>query len=176
MKTKQVLYRGKYLQLCRSEHWEWVERVNCSGVVMMVARTPQGKVLLVEQYRIPLGKAVIEFPAGLVGDRCGAGEELLEAARRELLEETGYEAERWTRLGEGPPSAGLSPETITIFLAEGLRKVGEGGGDDTEEIRVHEVPMEEIDAWLEQRRAEGLAIDPKVYAGLYFLRGQKAGV
>lgn len=169
MSDAGVLYRGRFLQLKERQGWEWVERVNCTGVVMLVARTPEGKVLLVEQYRIPVGAPVIEFPAGLVGDGAGHGEDLATAARRELLEETGYEAGVLEFLSEGPPSAGLSPEAITIFLASDLKRVGEGGGDATETILVHEVPEGEVEAWLEAKQREGCRVDPKVYAGLYFL-------
>ena len=173
MKQSEVLYRGQFLQLKRHEGWEWVERVNCTGVVMILAMTGDNKVVLVEQYRIPIGASVIEFPAGLVGDVAGAGEDLVEAAHRELLEETGYEAGALHYLAEGPPSAGLSPETISIFLAKDLKKRGPGGGDATENIIVHEVDWNEIDSWLKGKKDEGCQIDPKVYAGLYFLA--KAG-
>jgi len=174
MLEKQVLFRGKYLQLVQSQNWEWVERVRCSGVVMMVAKTPEGKFLFVEQFRIPMGRSVVEFPAGLVGDLNDAGEALEAAAARELLEETGYEASAWKLLGEGPPSAGLSPETISIFLATGLKKVGPGGGDETESIQVHEIEPAKLSVWLAKKQAAGSLIDPKVYAGLYLL--QQAGV
>ncbi|MCE9624076.1 MAG: NUDIX hydrolase [Deltaproteobacteria bacterium] len=166
---KRVLSRGNYLQLVAKDRWEWVERVNCTGVVMIVAKTPENKVVLVEQFRIPVGLSVVEFPAGLVNDREGDDEDLETAARRELLEETGFEAGALERVGEGPPSAGMSPELITIFLAKDLRKVSAGGGDETESITVHEVPSGEIDAWLEAKQSAGSLIDPKVFAGLYFL-------
>ncbi len=174
MAEKEVLFRGQYLQLVRSGTWEWVERVRCSGVVMMVAKTPEGKLLFVEQFRTPLGKTVIEFPAGLVGDLNDSGEALETAATRELTEETGYEAATWEWLGVGPPSAGLSPETINIFLGKGLKKVGPGGGDETESIQVHEVEPAQVGAWLKQKQAAGCLVDPKVYAGLYLM--QQAGV
>jgi len=105
----------------------------------------------------------------LVNDRVGDDEDLETAARRELLEETGFEAGALEQVGEGPPSAGMSPELITIFLAKDLRKVSAGGGDETESITVHEVPSGEIDAWLEAKQSAGSLIDPKVFAGLYFL-------
>lgn len=166
---KRVLSRGKYLQLVAKEGWEWVERVNCTGVVMIVGKTPEHKVVLVEQFRIPVGLSVVEFPAGLVNDRMGDDEDLETAARRELLEETGFEAGMMEQVGEGPPSAGLSPELITIFMAKDLRKVSDGGGDETESIVVHEVPLGEIDPWLEAKQSAGCLIDPKVFAGLYLL-------
>ena len=112
---------------------------------------------------------VIELPAGLAGDAPGqAGEDLAQAARRELYEECGYEAGQLELLTEGPPSAGLSSEYISLFKATGLRQTGPGGGDASEAITVHKVPLAEVHAWLEARRGEGLMIDPKVYAGLYF--------
>ncbi|HCU23977.1 MAG TPA: hypothetical protein DF383_03090 [Deltaproteobacteria bacterium] len=169
---KEILYRGNYLQLVKKQNWEWVERVNCSGVVMMLGMTAERKVILVEQYRVSLGKNVIEFPAGLVGDQDKA-ENLETAARREFLEETGYTAERWTLLMDGPPSAGMSSETVSIFLAEALKKVGAGGGDESEKITVHEVELSQVEEWLWTRRREGTAVDPKVYSGLYFLLAAK---
>ncbi len=172
-REKKILYRGKYLQLCESEGWEWVERVGCNGVVMILPLTEAGEAVLIDQYRVPLGKRVVEFPAGLVGD-CEASEESLEtAALRELEEETGFTAEWLTRVAFGPPSAGLSPESVDVFLATGLSRVGEGGGDETEDIEVAVVPLAEVEGWLEKKIAEGCLIDPKVYAGLYFLKREE---
>lgn len=166
--TKRILGEGKYLRLREAEGWEWVERVNCTGVVMILAMTAEKKVVLVEQYRVPVGASVIEFPAGLVGD-CETGECMESAAKRELLEETGYLAREFTLVAEGPPSPGMSPETISIFLAQGLKKQDEGGGDPTESIVVHEVPLADVESWLRTQSAQGKRIDPKIYAGLYFL-------
>lgn len=168
-REKEILYRGKYLQLCRSDRWEWVERVGCSGVVILLPVTDAGEVVLIDQYRMPVAKRVVEFPAGLVGDLDAADESLETAAQRELLEETGYRAARLTRVAEGPPSAGMSPETVDIFIASDLTKVGEGGGDATEDIAVSLIPRNEIEAWLQKKSSEGCLIDPKVYAGLYWL-------
>ena len=137
---------------------------------MLAALTDDGRLLLVEQYRIPVGRRVIEPPAGLVGDVVGEEEEALEtAARRELLEETGYEARQLELVTIGPPSAGLASEIVAFFVARGLTRIHEGGGDDSEEIVVHAVPLGEADRWLEARAAEGAMIDPKVYAAMYFL-------
>lgn len=167
----KVLAEGRHLRLVSRGGWEYADRGNVTGIVVIVALTPEDKVILVEQNRPPVGGRVIELPAGLAGDVAGSeSEALTEAARRELLEETGYAAESFTRLFEGPPSAGLSSEVLTFFRADGLTKVEAGGGDDSEDIRIHEVPLEHITGWLLHRaQAEGVFIDPKIFAGLYFL-------
>ena len=168
--TPEIIAEGKFLRFMRRGHWEYVERRNISGIVGIVAVTSESKLLLVEQFRPPLQKNVIELPAGLAGDITGSEEELLaEAARRELLEETGYAAERFELLTEGAASAGLCDEIIGLFKASGLKKVTDGGGDHSERITVHEIPLSEVHPWLEQRHQSGTVIDLKVYAGLCFL-------
>ncbi len=172
----EVLGEGRFLRLLRRGRWEFVERPNLRGVVGIVAVTGEGKLLLVEQYRQAVGATVIELPAGLAGDLPGAeGEELATAAQRELREETGYAAARMTFLCDGPPSAGVTNEVITLFLAEGLEKVEDGGGDETEEITIHEVPLAEVARWLEDRRREGKMLDLRIYTGLYFLLAGAGG-
>jgi len=167
----QTLADGKFIRLVRRGKWEYASRKGISGIVAIVAVTDDGKLVLVEQDRAPVGGRVIELPAGLAGDdKAHHGEELASAARRELLEETGYEAARFERVAEGPPSAGMTDEIITFFVARGLRKAGEAKGDGSEDIAVHEVPLGEIDRWLADRKQEGRRIDLKVYAGLYFAR------
>ncbi len=84
--------------------WEAVERLNCSGIVAVVPVTSDGELLLVRQFIPVLDNFVIEFPAGL-SDK---GESLIEAARRELIEETGYTSERMSHLTEAPISSGIS--------------------------------------------------------------------
>jgi ADP-ribose pyrophosphatase len=168
-KARRVMAEGRFARLVAAEGWEWIERVNTSGAVVIVAVTEDRELVLVEQHRIPLGCAVIELPAGLVGDTAGSAQEgLAEAARRELLEETGYAADCWEYLVEGPSSAGLATEVYSLFLARQARRVGPGGGDQAEDIRVHVVPLDRIEAWFEAKRGEGLLVDPRVYAGLYF--------
>ena len=143
--------------------------MNVSEAVIVVPITADRQLVLVEQYRIPLGCRVIELPAGLVGDTLGSEHEsLAEAACRELLEETGYEAAAMEFLVAGPSSPGLVNEVYSFFLARDARRVGLGGGDASERIHVHLVPLNEADAWLEQKRSAGMAVDPRVYAGLYF--------
>lgn len=167
----QSLYEGRYLMLRERNGWEFVQRHH--PVVAMVAWTESRELVLVEQYRHPIAQRTIEIPAGLVGDQADQGaESLIDAARRELEEETGFRAGRlreWIRL---PTSAGLSNEEVVFMLAEDLHKVGPGGGDATEDILVHCIAEDRIDAWLADQYQAGFAIDPKIYAALYWsLRG-----
>jgi ADP-ribose pyrophosphatase len=161
----RVLGSGRYLTLLDDAGWEYVTRPNIKGIVVIVAITDDDKLLLVEQYRPAVGGKVIELPAGLVGD-IDAGESLIVAAERELVEETGFAARELVALAEGPIAVGVSDETISFFRAVDLTRVGAGGGDATEAITVHEVPLGELHPFLAARAAEGLAVDPKIYAGL----------
>ena len=168
---KKKAYQGNYISVIEENGWEYVLRHNCSGIVIILALTPDSRLIFVEQFRIPVNNRVIEFPAGLAGDIHESRDEPMEeAARRELLEETGYEAGDISFLIEGPPSSGLSAEIISFFYAKDLRKVAEGGGDDSESIQVHEIPFDEVEEWLLKKSAEGVLVDPKVYTGLYFLQ------
>jgi ADP-ribose pyrophosphatase len=165
-----TLHTGKFLALIKEGHWEYVDRVNATGAALIVAVTAERKVLLVEQYRIPVHARTIELPAGIIGDEPGlTNESQAEAARRELLEETGYAAERVQRLTGGASCSGLTSERVTIFRASGLRRVAKGGGVEQEDIVVHEVPLAEVAEWLESKASTGILIDPKVYAGLFFV-------
>ncbi len=170
----EVMHTGRFLRLIQRGRWEFVDRINAKGAAVIAALTPQRRVLLIEQYRAALDRVVIEMPAGLVGDEGDAHEHFAVAATRELLEETGYEAAEMIEVAHGPPTPGLASELITFFLARGLRKVSAGGGTEHEDIRVVEVPLEEVDAWLQQRAKEGMLIDPKVYTGLYFIQRAEA--
>jgi ADP-ribose pyrophosphatase len=164
-----VIANGKHLRFMRKGHWEYAHRLGVTGIVGIVAVTDAGSLLLVEQYRIPVDKRVIELPAGLVGDEPGqAGETLLAAANRELLEETGYSAGKLSVLAAGPTSAGLSSEIITLVHATNLRKLTAGGGVEGEAIVVHEIPLPALDAQLKQWITEGKLVDLKVYAALHF--------
>ncbi len=167
---KEVLASGKYLSLVKRDGYEMVERINCTGIAVLLPLTDDGKVVLVEQFRPPVQKKCIELPAGLVRDlETAQGESIEAAALRELEEETGYLAENLEKIGFWPTSSGMSSEMVTVFKATGLKRVGAGGGDATENITVHVVSLREIDAWLKNMSNNGFLIDPKVYAGLYLL-------
>jgi ADP-ribose pyrophosphatase len=166
----ETLYTGKWLSLRKRGRWEYVERNNPGGAVIILAVTPDDNVLFVEQYRVSILKHTIEMPAGLVGDLHEHGDEdALLAAGRELEEETGYRCGRLEFVHEGPSSSGMSTEMITFVRAWDLEKVGAGGGDETENIIVHEVPRSQAGQWLFARAAEGYSIDPKLFAGLWFI-------
>jgi ADP-ribose pyrophosphatase len=174
MDDSETLYEARYLRLMRRGRWEYAERTNASSAVIVVAVTPEDRVLFVEQYRHPVQCASIEMPAGLVGD-LGEAESVESAARRELLEETGWEATEIEFLMAGPSSSGMSNEMIAFVRAHGLRRIHAGGGDASEQITVHEVPRREAAQWLHRKLAEGYSIDPKLYAGLYFLERNTDG-
>jgi len=169
--SKTTLCTGKFLALIKEGRWEYVDRVNATGASIIVAVTDDRKILLVEQYRIPVHARTIELPAGIAGDEpeCG-GECDTSAARRELLEETGYEAGSMEPLATGAASSGITSEVVTFFRASNLRRVHAGGGVAHEEITVHEVPLTEVDEWLAAKARSGVLVDPKLYAGLYLAK------
>lgn len=164
----KIIGEGKFLRVWLRGTWEFVQRKGSTGVVVIAAMTDKKEVVLVEQFRVPLGKRVIELPAGLVGD-IDKSESFESAAQRELFEETGYWAKKTKVLMKGPASSGLSCEELTFCLASGLVKKGEGGGDHTEDIQTHIVPLKKIEGWLKKMEKKGRRIDPKIFSGLYFL-------
>jgi ADP-ribose pyrophosphatase len=167
---RRVLAEGRYLRLVAQSGWEWVERMNASGAAVIAALTEDERLVLVEQYRIPMQCRVVDLPAGLVGDDPGAaGEAMIDAARRELFEETGFEGSDWRIAVSGPASPGLATEVYSLFVVRGVQKTGPGGGDARENIEVHVVPLGELDAWLDAKRQRGVMVDPKIYLGRCFL-------
>lgn len=170
--ARAVLAEGRFLRFVNVDGWEFVERANCHDVVSIIAATDAGEVLLVEQYRPTMHARVIELPAGLAGDG-GTREELTATAERELLEETGYRPEGLRLAVAGPSSTGLTNEVISYYVADRVTREGDGGGVEGESITTHAVPLATIDAWLAQRQAAGVMVDPRVYIGLYFLARQR---
>lgn len=160
---EEVAWQGKWITAKRRGKWEYVSRARGIRAAVIVAIDADGHVLLVDQYRVPLGKRCLELPAGLIGDEAGhEGDSPFDAARRELIEETGYDCAAIEDLGEYHSSPGLVSESFTLVRATGLTKVGEGGGLEDEDIIVHRVPRAEIAAFVAAKRAEGLAIDVKL--------------
>ena len=163
----RVVFEGKWLRIKVQGRWEYAERTNAGGMaVIIVAVTPERKLLFVEQYRVPVGARTIEMPAGLVGD-VHSGESLELAAEREFLEETGWQAGHVQWLLTGPTSSGMSSEQVAFMRATDLRRMDAGGGDESEQILVHEVPIADAPRWMAEKMAEGYALDAKLWAGLW---------
>ena len=163
-----TLAEGRYLRLVRRGRWEYAERTNASCAVIIIAVTPDDKLLFVEQFRLTMNANTIEMPAGLVGD-LDAHDTMETAARRELLEETGWQADEVKLLMVGPSSSGMSNELIAFVRARSLTRIDAGGGDACEDIIVHEVPVSDAPRWLAQKMTEGYSMDPKLWAGLWLL-------
>jgi ADP-ribose pyrophosphatase len=158
--AEETLWEGKYLVAKRRGRWEYISRTrNISAAVILAV--DEGEVILVEQYRVALGRNCLELPAGLIGDE-EEGEAAETAALRELEEETGYRAARMTGLGLFYSSPGMASEGFTLLRAEGLTRNGEGGGTADENIVVHRVPLAQISAFVAAKRAEGCAIDVRM--------------
>jgi ADP-ribose pyrophosphatase len=156
----ETAWQGKWIVVKRQGKWEYVARARGIEAAVILA-IDDGHVLLVEQYRVPLGKRCLELPAGLIGDTQD-GDTVAEAARRELIEETGYDCAEVEELGFFHSSPGMVSEGFTLVRARGLTRVGAGGGVDGEDILVHRVPVAEIPAFVAAKRAEGVAIDVKL--------------
>jgi len=168
--TIETLYEGRFLHLYRNRNWEYVARTNARGAAFIAALTSDHEIVLVEQYRVPLQSACIELPAGIIGDEAGHADEAFEdAARRELEEETGFRAGAIEHILTGPTAPGMSSERLHFYVATELSRVHAGGGVEGENITVHVVPLNQVDAWLPAQMAAGKAVDPRVYVGLWFL-------
>jgi ADP-ribose pyrophosphatase len=153
-------WAGQFVVAKRRGRWEYVARARGIRAAAILA-LDAGAVILVEQYRVPLGKYCLEFPAGLIGDDT-EGEDALASAARELEEETGYRAAQWEEIGEFASSSGMLGETFTLVKATGLTKVGEGGGTAHEDIVVHRVPLDRIAQTIAEFRERGVAMDSKL--------------
>ncbi len=178
--SKKIVWQGKFMSAVeityrdargRVRTWEALERVGIGGIVVMVAVTPVGNVILEKQFRPPIGRDVIELPAGLVEQ----GETMDVAAKRELIEETGWSAGKLDFLAEGPISTGASTEALRAYLCTDLKHVGKNGGDDNEIIEVIEVPIQHAQEFLSNAQAKGTMVDLKVF-GLIELARKALGL
>jgi ADP-ribose pyrophosphatase len=165
MDAKRV-FEGKHVVVLERGDWQFVERKKAKEAAAIIAETSDGRLILTEQFRQPVNARVIDWPAGLVGDE---GEDrAAETARRELEEETGYRCRDVQLLVTAPTSPGITSELVHMFRTRAVEQHGTGGGVGREKIAVHAVPREEIVAWLKRRTEEGILVDMKVWAGLYF--------
>jgi ADP-ribose pyrophosphatase len=168
MPTPETLFESRWLGLYRIGHWDFVRRPSSEACVGILAITPEREIILVEQFRIPMQRHVIEVPAGLVGDEPEfAGESLTATAGRELLEETGYRAGSMVPLIASPTSAGMSSEFTHLFHASDLVREHQGGGVGGENITVHHVPLAGLRQWFTEQEAAGKLIDFKIHAALW---------
>jgi ADP-ribose pyrophosphatase len=156
----ETMWAGKYISVFKRGRWEYVSRTGSTNAVVILAEHG-GKVILIEQYRVPVGGRCLELPAGLVGDE-DEHATVEGTAVKELEEETGFTCDRVERLGEFHSSPGMVAESFTLVRAHGVRRVGDGGGNEHEDITVHLVPRDEIPEFVRQRRDAGSAVDVKL--------------
>jgi ADP-ribose pyrophosphatase len=161
----EILFEGRHMALLRRRGWEYVAHRTAPEAVMIVAITSRDEIVLAEEFRLAVNAPVISLPAGLIGDE--GPEAAIDAARRELAEETGYAADKLEFLARGPGSAGQSSEMVTFFIAPSAERSGDQAVHDIGQIRVHIVPIAELPTWTREREARGATIDPKIWAGLY---------
>ena len=160
---EETMWQGKFVTAKRRGRWEYASRSRGIRAAAIVAIDEQDRVILVSQYRVPLGCLCLEIPAGLIGDHEGEeDEDAIEAARRELEEETGYRAANMVSLGDFYSSPGMVSESFTLMRATGLTKVGAGGGTESEDIAIHKVPRTELAEFVARWRAMGHGVDVRI--------------
>lgn len=157
---EEIVWQGRFITTKTKGKWEYVSRARGIKAAVILA-IDDGHVLLVEQFRVPLGASCLELPAGLIGDDT-EGEAVELAAGRELEEECGYRADRIEVVGEFFSSPGMVSESFFFVRAHDLTKVSDGGGVEGENITVHRIPLGKVASFIAERRAEGYAIDAKL--------------
>lgn len=161
---EHTVWQGRFITAKTRGKWEYVSRTRGieAAVILAINSGADGDhVLLVQQYRVPLGADCLELPAGLVGDE-DEGEAIELAAGRELEEETGYRAARIEMIGRFASSPGMVSETFTLVRAHGLEKISEGGGVEGENIIVHRVKLADIADFIAEKRRAGMVMDVKL--------------
>ena len=162
----EVMWAGKFVRAMRRGKWEYASRANDINAVVILAEY-EGKVILIDQPRVGPDCRCVELPAGLLGD-VDRDATVEATAIKELEEETGFTCERVERLGDFYASPGMLSESFTLVRAHGLRRIGEGGGDEHEDINVHLVARADIPNFVEQKRAEGFGVDVKLLIFMNF--------
>ena len=168
----RVVYEGGMLHVhrdivrCPDGHVAYREFVRHPGAVMVIPMLDQDHVLLERQFRYPLARTFIEFPAGKIDP----GEGLLQCAQRELLEETGYRAREWTHVGGFHNAIGYSDERIEIFVARGL-DFDTARRDPGEVLEVFSLRWRDLQRWVD----EGKITDGKTIIGICRLQRMLGG-
>ena len=157
---EEIVWQGRFITAKTRGKWEYVSRSRGISAAVILA-VHEGAVILVEQFRVPLGCNCIELPAGLIGDD-SSGEAPALAAARELEEETGFRAGRIEDLGQFYSSPGMVSESFHLMRAHDLQRVHAGGGVEGENITVHVVPLSDLQDFLNTKRAQGCGIDVKL--------------
>jgi ADP-ribose pyrophosphatase len=129
------------------------------GAVMIIPVLPDGKLLMERQYRYPMHRVYLEFPAG----KLDAGEDALACGKRELLEETGYTAQKWQKLGVHHPIISYTNEEIHFYLAEDLT-AGQAQLDEGEFVECVSLSLDELIAGV----LDGSITDGKTVAGIFW--------
>lgn len=164
---EEVVWEGRFITTKKRGRWEYVGRARGIRAAAIIALDDDADgtrhVILVSQYRVPLGRFSLEIPAGLVGDDADAhDEDATAAAARELEEETGYRAAHLEVLGEFYSSPGMVSECFTLLKATGLTQVSEGGGTEGENITVHRVALRDLARFVAEWRRAGHAVDVRI--------------
>ncbi len=171
---EELMWEGRFIAAKKRGRWEYVGRSRGirAAAILTLDEDEDGTrhIILVSQYRVPLGRFCLEIPAGLVGDDDGSeGEAAIDAAARELEEETGYKAGKLEVLGEFYSSPGMVSEMFTLLKATDLTKVGEGGGLPDENITVHRVPLDGLSDYVARWREAGHGVDVRIALFMGFL-------
>lgn len=163
---EEIVWQGQWITAKKRGRWEYVGRARDIRAAVILALDGD-HIILVEQYRVPLGMRCLELPAGLIGDEDSApDEDPLATAKRELLEETGYEAAHWEEIGQFFSSPGMISESFTLLKATGLTKTGPGGGVEGEDIVVHRVKLSDFATTIRDFRRGDIGIDTRMLIAL----------